>query len=221
MPAIPHAIMSDRSVSWLGTISDELEDRGPVSFRLRRLQKQQPLFAHRSALFYTPTENVPVQYVGSGALDVTLPVATPDYTDLCEIRALGSPRFWVDLIQRHTGKLRWQPMLPARVIFVRYDYFSIRSDHLAIGMKGLLDALKVRTSGRRDGIYLHYFGAIVDDGPGFVDVTCEQELVTHPKEAGVRVHVFPNTAATTVQRTGARRPAQAPCRTSPAAGSRR
>jgi hypothetical protein len=82
-------------------------------------------------------------------------------------------------------------MSPARVIFVRYDYFTIRSDHLAIGSKGLLDALKIRTSGRRDGIYLHYFGAIVDDAPAFVDVSREQELVGHPREAGIRVRVLP------------------------------
>jgi len=55
-------------------------------------------------------------------------------------------------------------MDPARVMFVRYDCFLIRSDHLYIGMKALRDALKVRTTGRHDGIYLHYFGAI-EEGP--------------------------------------------------------
>ena len=163
-----------------------------MSFTSRRLQRQNHLFAHRSALFYTPTKNIPVQHVGSGVLDVMLPVATPDYTDLWEIRALGAPRFWVDLIQRHVGKLRWHPMQPARIIFRRYDYFVIRTDHLVIGMKGLLDALKLGTTGRRDGIYLHYFGAIVDDGPGFVEVMYEQELVPDPKEAGVRIQVLPS-----------------------------
>jgi len=205
----------------VGTISDELECRGPVSFDPRTLRRQQHLFAHRSALFYTPTKNVPPHYIGSGPLDITLPVATPDYTDLRGIRALGSPRFWVDLIQRQTGKLRWRPMSPARIIFVRYDYFSIRTDHLAIGMKGLVDALKVRTTGRRDGIYLYYFGAIVDDGPGFVDVTYEQELVTRPKDARIRIRVSPQGVNKTVQRTGARRSGGAPTRTSPPAGSRR
>jgi hypothetical protein len=183
--------MNDRSISWLGTISEEVAKRGPVSFTRHSLQKQEHLFAHRCALFYTPTENIPVDYIGSGPLDITLPVAPPDCTDSWEIRAYRSPRFWVDLIQRQTGKLRWKPMSPARVIFVRYDYFTIRSDHLAIGSKGLLDALKIRTSGRRDGIYLHYFGAIVDDAPAFVDVSWEQELVGHPREAGIRVRVLP------------------------------
>jgi len=203
--SVRRTIMTDRSVSWVGTISDELQDRGPASFTIRRLQRQEHLFAHRSALFYTPTRNIPAQHVGSGPLDVTLPIATPDYTGLWEIRALGSPRFWVDLIQRHTGKLRWKPMFPARIIFRRYDYFTIRTDHLAIGMKGLVDALKVRTTGRRDRIYLYYFGAIVDDGPGFVERCYEQELVPSPKEAAVRIQVLPANA--TAQRAGGHRSA--------------
>ena len=123
--------MNAGSISWVGSISDELGQKGPVSFTRRRLQKQEHLFAHRTALFYTPTKNIPADYVGSGPLDVTLPIATPDYTDTMEIRAYMSPRFWVDLIQRQTGKLRWRPILPARFIFARYDCFLIRQDHLA------------------------------------------------------------------------------------------
>lgn len=160
-----------------------------MPFTRRGLQKQEHLFAHRSAIFYTPTENIPESYVGCGDLDITLPVVTPDYTDLWENRAYRSPRFWVDVLQRQTGKLRWRPMSPARIVLVRYDYFTIRSDHVAIGMKGLVDALKVRTTGRRDRMYLYYFGAIVDDGPGFVEVTCEQMLVEHPRDARLRVRV--------------------------------
>ncbi len=186
-----HATMTDRGVSWLGTISEELEQRGPSPFTLQRLRKQNHLFAHRAALFYTPTRNIPLNHVGNGALDVTLPIATPDYTAWWEIRSLGSPRFWVDLLQRHTGKLRWQPILSARVIFRRYDYFTIRDDYLAMGMKGLRDALKVRTTARRDRRDLHYFGAIVDDGPGFAEFTYEQEPVDHAKEAAVRIRVLP------------------------------
>lgn len=213
--------MSNRSVSWVGTISDELEERGPVSFTHRTLGKQEHLFAHRCALFYIPTHSIPAEYVGSGPLDILLPVAPPDYTDFREVRAYRSPRLWVDLIQRQTGKLRWTPMSPARITLVRYDNFTIRSDHLAIGMKGLLDALKVRTTGRRDRIYLYYFGAIVDDGPGFVDVSWEQKLVGHPKDAGVRIRVMPKAANQTVQRTGASRFAHSEIGTSSAAGSRR
>jgi hypothetical protein len=186
--------MSDRSLSWVGTISDELTEQGPVSFTSRRLQQQEHLFAHRSALFYTLTENIPAEYIGSGPLDIMLPIATPDWTDLFEIRAYQSPRFWVDLIQRQTGKLRWHPISPARVIFTRHDCFLIRSDHLYAGVKGLLDALKVHTHGRRDGILVHYFGAIVDDGPGFIDVSCDQVLEAHPQTSGVRVQVLPKDA---------------------------
>ena len=195
----------------MGTISDDMEMNGPMPFTRARLKRQEHLFAHRSALFYTPTEHVPQGYVGSGNLDVTLPIVTPDYTD--ENRAFWSPRLWVDLLQRQTGKLRWRPMRPARILLVRYDSFTIRSDHAAIGMKGLVDALKVRTTGRRDRMHLYYFGAVVDDGPGFIDVTCEQVLVEHPKDARIRVRVssvastltrstrLPNSA---VHRTGAR-----------------
>lgn len=68
--------MTDRSVSWVGTISDELEYGGPMSFSLRRLRRQEHLFAYRSSLFYTPTKNIPTEHVGSGPLDVTLPIAT-------------------------------------------------------------------------------------------------------------------------------------------------
>lgn len=184
----PHNTIN-RSISWGGTISEELAKKGPLSFPIRRLKKQEHLFAHRSALFYTPTENIPAEYIGCGPLDVMLPVASPDYTDLSEIHAYGSPRLWVDLIQRQTGKLRWTSMSPARVICTRYDNFIIRYDHLAMGMKGLIDALKLRTTGRRDRLYLYYFGAIFDDGPNFIDITWEQKIVAHSKEAGVRIQV--------------------------------
>jgi hypothetical protein len=171
------------------TISEELEEKGPVSFTASRLSREEHLFGHRSALFYTPTENIPVDYVGSGPLDIMLPIASPDRVGLREIPAYLSPRLWVDLIQQRTGMLRWQPISPARVIFVRYDCFSIRADALAGGTKGLLDALKVRTSGRRDGIYLNYFGAIADDAFGVIELSWEQKLVEHPKDARIRVQV--------------------------------
>jgi hypothetical protein len=44
----------------------------------------------------------------------------------------------------------------------------------------------VRTTGGRDHLYVHYFGAIVDDGGASVDVLWEQELVAHPKHARFR-----------------------------------
>src|ERR1700722_6680632 len=117
------------SISWVGTISEELENKGPVAFTRHRLKKQEHLFAHRSALFYTPTKNIPVDCIGSGPLDIMLSVATPDYTDFYEIPVCRRSLFLVDLIQRQTGKLRWHPISPARVIFSRYDSLCIRQDH--------------------------------------------------------------------------------------------
>jgi hypothetical protein len=82
--------MKDRSISCVGTIPEELEERGPVEFTRHRLAKQQHLFAHRCALFFTPTQNIPVEYVGSGPLDIMLPLASPDYTEFFAIRAYRS-----------------------------------------------------------------------------------------------------------------------------------
>ena len=183
----------DRYVSWVGSISDELEQKGPVAFSRTRLLRQKNLFAHRAALFYTPTEDIPPEYIGVGPLDIVLPVASPDYTEFLELRAYRYPRFWVDLMQRQTHKLRWQPMKPASVRFVRYDYFTISWPNLVCGVKALLDALKYSTSGRGDGKWLYYFGAIQEDARGFVEEKYEQELVSHPKDAKVRVQVSPLT----------------------------
>jgi len=114
---------------------------------------------------------------------------TPDYTELFELRFYRTPRFWVDLIQRQTFKLRWKPFKKAAIKFTRYDYFQIRNDHCIIGTKALLDALKEKTSGRRDGRFLYYFGAIVDDAPKYVNISWGQELVDHPKDARIRIQV--------------------------------
>jgi hypothetical protein len=67
----------------------------------------------------------------------------------------------------------------------------LREDHLVIGAKALLDALKVCTTGRRDRRLLHYFGAIADDSLGHVSIHWEQHLVDHPKDARTRIEVFP------------------------------
>lgn len=179
---------NNRYPSWCSTISEIIME-GPVAFSRDDLLKQDNLFAHRAALFYTPTCNIPKQYVGRGDLDIVLPIVTPDYTELFELRSYQVPRFWVDLMQRQTFKLRWKPFKKASVRFIRYDYFKIRNDHFMIGMKALLDALKEKTSGRRDGRFLYYFGAIVDDGPTYVDVTWDQKLINHPKDSRIRIEV--------------------------------
>ena len=166
-----------------------------MSFSKERLEKQPNLFAHRSALYFTPTNNLPRENVGSGSLDITLPIPTPDYTDYWELNSYKSPKMWVDLIQRQTQKIRWTPMNPATIILTRYDAWNIRQDHLSPGIKALIDAFKVKTTGRKDKRYLFYFGAILDDGPNFAEVKVNQAIVEHPRLACIRVQIQNRTAA--------------------------
>jgi hypothetical protein len=180
------------NVGWVGSISDEIEETAKLSFSKKRLINQSNLFTHRSALFYTPSENIPKTEIGSGELDIKIPIPTPDYTDFWELKAYKSPRLWVDLIQRQTFKIRWVPIFPAKIIITRFDAWKIRPDHLPLGTKALIDALKVKTTGRSDRQLLYYFGAIIDDGPKFVDVVHKQEIVKHPKNAGIRIEVLLN-----------------------------
>jgi hypothetical protein len=58
------------------------------------------------------------------------------------------------------------------------------------GAKSLVDALKVSTTGRRDGKRLYYFGAIFDDDPANLpESDMRFEAVAHPSEAKTRVVV--------------------------------
>ena len=183
--------MNDQSVGWVGTLSERVLEDKPVAFSPSDVHAQPDLFAHRAALFYTPTVSIPQEFVGSGPLDITLPIVTPDHTEAIELRFPTSPRFWVDLIQRQTLKIRWQPIPKARVRLIRYDYYKIRDDHFVSGIKGLLDAFKERTSGRMDGNWLYYFGAIVDDGPTFIELEWAQQCVDHPADASTRIQIEP------------------------------
>ena len=163
---------------------------GPRRFRKRELDSAEDLFRDRGALIFTPTDQIPNAWVGRGELLVRLPIVTPTYDEAFETRAYMSPRLWLDLIQRQTGKLRWTPLRPVNVHFHRFDVQSFRDDIAVSGIKALLDALKVRTSGRRDGVFLHYFGAIHDDGPGFINqFSMEQSVVGHPSEAHITLRV--------------------------------
>ena len=82
--------------------------------------------------------------------------------------------------------------MPAAVVeFVRHDYFKIRHDHFIAGIKALLDAFKERASGRTDGNSLHYFGAIVDDGPSHIDLKLNQVSVDHPSKAFTEIKIHP------------------------------
>lgn len=172
------------------TLFDFAWQHGPLEFSRSRLARVDDLFEQRNALFYTPSQNLPPRWIGAGTLSVKLPIVTPTYYEYLELRHQQYPRFWVDLLQRATGKLRWQPMNPAHVFFRRHDTKRVRDDIALAGIKALLDALKVRTSGRRDGRYLYYFGAIVDDASQYIDrLEVEQAVVSHPSEAQIEIFV--------------------------------
>jgi len=168
-----------------------VEYAGPQSFARKAIHAQTNLFEERCALFYTPTENLPVAWVGAGPLDVTLPIPTPSYYEFLEIRSYQSPRLWVDLLQRATGKLRWTPYNPARLTIIRYDTQQLPY-HAVAGAKALIDALKLKTTGRSDRRLLYYFGAILDDGPDNIpEPKFRQELVSLSSEARTRIILQP------------------------------
>lgn len=173
------------------TLLDDLYYDGPTIFPPNQLRKETDLFRKRTALFYTPTENLPGELIGEGKLDITIPIAFPTLFDWNENLAYRVPRLWVDLIQRATGKLRWKPMIPAKVTLIRYDSTTYGAMNVN-GAKALLDALKYRTSGRRDGMMLYYFGAIFDDDGRYLKQShIRQELVDHPSRAHSRIIVEP------------------------------
>src|SRR5262245_5858332 len=182
--------MNNRAISWCGTLSERVLERQGISFSREEILAQPDLFTHRAALFYTPTLSILNAYVGEGPLDITLPITTLDYTEAIEVCA-PKPRFWVDLIQRQTFKIRWRPFSNAKIRYTRFDYYSIRDDHFISGTKALTDALKERTAGRTDGKWLNYFGAIVDDGPTYIEFEWKQITIDHPGQARIRVEVEP------------------------------
>jgi hypothetical protein len=168
-----------------------IEYSGPQSFSKEIVSAQVGLFQERSALIYTPTGNLPSDWIGTGPLDVTLPLPTPSFHEFREIHAYRSPRLWVDLLQRATGKIRWTPLCPARLTIIRYDIVLLPY-HAFAGTKALTDALKLKTTGRSDRRLLYYFGAIHDDGPNDIpEPKFEQELVQYPSEARTRIMVRP------------------------------
>jgi len=167
---------------------NELYYSGPRSFSARRLALERDLFAVRAALVYTPTSNIPMRWIGRGRLDVWLPLAVPTLQEFLDCRSRQSVRIWVDLLQRATGMIRWQPMVPARLRIVRCD--SVEYGQNDVCAKSLVDALKVSTTGRKDRRLLHYFGAIQDDNSrDLADCDLTQELVDSPAEAGTRLIV--------------------------------
>ena len=167
-----------------------IEENGPQIFTKDEISSQVNLFEERSALIYTSTENLPSAWIGSGPLDVTLPIVIPSYYEFIEIRAYRSPRLWLDLIQRTTGKIRWTAIFPAQLRIIRYD--TIQQSYAEVGAKALVDALKVKTTGRSDRLLLYYFGAILDDSPSeIIQRRFEHEIVRSPSDAKTRIIVEP------------------------------
>ena len=169
------------------SLGRDLENLGPTTFTAPRLARHPDLFAERGALFYTPTRVLPPHFVSSGRLDVTLPAPVPNWLEYAESRAYRVPRFWVDLLQRATGMVRWRPVRRANITFVSFDSY-VHGPHVLY--KALLDALKVSTVVRRDGRRTYYFGAIVDDNQaGVGTLNCYECIVSHPSQARCRVVV--------------------------------
>src|ERR1700730_4236168 len=163
--------------------SKRLYYEGPTVFSRVYLAAQDDLFAHRAALVFTPTDYLPPHFVGRGPLEVRLPLPPPTIYEWWEIAGLRSPRLWVDLFQRASHKIRWRPARKARVEIHCFDTHEWGTNRC--GHKGLLDALKRATTGRRDRLLLHYFGAIEDDSPKFLvgggDV--HEHLIANPMDA--------------------------------------
>ena len=181
--------MPERGVV-VDSLLDELRYKGPQVYSRKRLLGERDLFKQRTALFYTPTERLPHIHIGSGPLNVVLPIAPPTIFEYMEIYGYRTPRLWVDLIQRATGKLRWQPIIPAKVTITRYDAYEFGQIDIVGGISAVLDALKVRTSGRVDGRWLYYFGAIKDDNQTYLAaLSYPQKRISDPSKAYCRIIV--------------------------------
>ena len=77
------------------TLLDELYYEGPKVYASAELATEADLFRNRTALFYTPTEEIPPEWVGEGKLDITLPLPPQRYSSglkflLTAYRAYGS-----------------------------------------------------------------------------------------------------------------------------------
>ena len=176
----------------MDSILQESYYKGPRIYIHEELIGIHALFRERTALFFTPTANIPLEWVGEGRLDAFLPLASPTLYEWDTNPAFRVPRLWVDLLQRATGRLRWTPVSPAKVTIVRYDTDALDPIEAAAGAKAVLDALVDRRTGRKDGRSLYYFGAIVDDNS--LDLThhdFHQVLVEEHIEARTRIVVEP------------------------------
>lgn len=171
-------------------LTDVVFNDGPTAFEREELDRAEDLFEDRAALFYTPTSEIPEKWIGSGTLDVVLPIATPSAFELNEVIGYRSARMWVDLLQRATGKIRWSPLPPlAHVTVELHDVREERYD-APVGAKALVDPLKAATTGRADGgRLLYYFGAIIDDSPRHIELEWVHAKSDSPGTACTRVAV--------------------------------
>ncbi len=173
----------------MNSLSNEIYYEGPTVFTSGRLAKETDLLCYREALYFTPTANLPQDMVGKGKLEVNLPIPFPTLFEWESNLACRVPRLWVDLIQRATGKLRWTPMVPAKVTLIRFDSCVLSTLNVN-GAKALIDALKLQTTGRRDRRMLYYFGAIRDDNPDDLKtLKIEQRLISEPSKAYTQIVV--------------------------------
>lgn len=180
----------------MASLASRIDDLGPHIFSPREVAAASDLFAERSALFFTPTKNLPPKWVGSGNLDIKLPVPVPSWLEYQQVPGYRSPRFWVDHLQRATGKIRWRSLKRVRLKIVVYDSY-VRG--AAMIVKAVIDALKTQTNGRRDGRVIYYFGAIDEDSWEDIDGwDVVEEYVSNPDQVGCRLIVAP-TASTTQQ----------------------
>ena len=172
-----------------GSLTD-WHDASPKIFTAEELASAADLFRDRTAPYFTPTTNVPSEWVGNGRLDVVLPLPSPTIFDYHTNPAYRVPRLWVDMLQRATGKLRWEPVYPPKLTIVRYDTSAFDHHAIQTGAKAVEDALIVKAAGRSDGRILHYFGTIEDDSIMVLSRTeYYQVLVDEHMDARTRIIV--------------------------------
>lgn len=182
-------MLSLLDVRVMTTLSSRTDDLGPHLFSPREMAAASDLFAERSALFFTPTQNLPPKWVGSGNLDVKLPVPVPSWLEYQQVPGYRSPCFWVDHLQRVTGKIRWRSLKRVRLKIVVYDSYVRGADMI---VKPVIDALKIQSNGRRDGRVIYYFGAIDEDNWEDIDGwDVVEEYVSKPDQVGCRLIVEP------------------------------
>ena len=86
-------------------ILDELYLGIPKTYTSSDLEGYGDLFGIRTGLFFTPTDNIPSEWVGEGRLDVVLPLASPTAYEWSEVvgadwvavsHGMAPPRFIFD-----------------------------------------------------------------------------------------------------------------------------